>query len=136
MAEHQNEPNSTTTLVTEVHLQLTRRPPVLAYVSVTLWGCVAIHDLRLLERHDGTRVVLMPRQQLSDGTWSTIAHPVREEVRAEIERKVLLSYERAIAGRKAAHPSVSAPAVPTPVLPKPDLPIPEASAIPARVAEA
>ncbi|MCA9728571.1 MAG: SpoVG family protein [Candidatus Eisenbacteria bacterium] len=89
-------------LVTEVHLQLTRRPPVLAYVSVTLWGCVAIHDLRLLERHDGTRVVLMPRQQSSDGTWSTIAHPVREDVRAEIERKVLYSYSRATAGREAA----------------------------------
>src|SRR5690606_10794281 len=130
MAEHHNEPNSTTTLVTEVHLQLTRRPPVLAYVSVTLWGCVAIHDLRLLERHDGTRVVLMPRQQLSDGTWSTIAHPVREEVRAEIERKVLVSYERAVAGRKAARP-VAAP----PPVPQPELPSPEASAIPARVAE-
>lgn len=129
MAEHQNEPNNTTTLVTEVHLQLTRRPPVLAYVSITLWGCVAIHDLRLLERHDGSRVVLMPRQQLSDGTWSTIAHPVREEVRAEIERKVLLSYERAITGRQAR----SAPA---PKIPAAEIPVPETPPVPARLAEA
>jgi DNA-binding cell septation regulator SpoVG len=110
MAEHQNEPNNTTTLVTEVHLQLTRRPPVLAYVSVTLWGCVAIHDLRLLERHDQSRVVLMPRQQLSDGTWSTIAHPVQEEVRAT--------------------PTT------TGLRPSTEIPIEEAPPIPARVAEA
>lgn len=131
MAEHQNEPNNTTTLVTEVHLQLTRRPPVLAYVSVTLWGCIAIHDLRLLERHDQSRVVLMPRQQLSDGTWSTIAHPVQEEVRAEIEHKVLLSYERAIAGRHAVRPTPA-----TALLPSTEIPIEEAPPIPARVAEA
>jgi DNA-binding cell septation regulator SpoVG len=126
MAEHQNEPNNTTTLVTEVHLQLTRRPPVLAYVSVTLWGCIAIHDLRLLERHDGSRVVLMPRQQLSDGTWSTIAHPVREEVRGEIERKVLLSYECAIAGRQARAPRI----------PAAEVAVPEAPPVSARLAEA
>jgi DNA-binding cell septation regulator SpoVG len=129
----QNEPNKTSSiLVTEVHLQLTRRPPVLAYVSVTLWGCVAIHDLRLLERHDETRVLLMPRQQSSDGTWSTIAHPVREEVRAEIERKVLLAYERAIAGRKVRTAPVATEAIPVNDLPRREVP----SVIPARAAEA
>ena len=48
-------------MVTEVGLLLTRRPPVLAYVDVTLWNTMVVHDLRILERQDGTRVLLMPR---------------------------------------------------------------------------
>jgi DNA-binding cell septation regulator SpoVG len=86
-------------LVTEVRIQLTRRPPILAYVSITLWGSLAVHDLRILQRHDGSRVVLMPRVQGSDGSWSTIAHPVRENVRAEIERKVMNAFACAEAER-------------------------------------
>ena len=70
-----------TRLVTEVRLQLTREPPILAFVSVTLWGALVVHDLRILERRDGTRVVLMPRAQSQDVRWSTIAHPIRQPTR-------------------------------------------------------
>lgn len=84
-------------LVTEVRIQLTREPPILAFASLTLWDVIVVHDLRLLQRRDGTRVVLMPRLPNVDGTWTTIAHPVREDTRREIERAVLEAYARAAA---------------------------------------
>ncbi len=84
---------STSELVTEIRVQLTRRPPILAFIDITLWGTMVIHDLRVLERNDGTRVLLMPRIQASDGSWSTIAHPIREKARKTIEESVLSCYE-------------------------------------------
>lgn len=87
--------------ITEVRLQLTKEPPILAFASITLWNAFIVHDLRLLERRDGTRVVLMPRCQAQDGHWSTIAHPVREETRRAIERAVLRAYERCAFGQSS-----------------------------------
>lgn len=97
--EEQRPSGDEPVLVTEVRIQLTKRPPILAYVSITLWGSLAVHDLRILQRNDGSQVVLMPRVQGSDGSWSTIAHPVRETVRAEIERKVMRAFSCAEAER-------------------------------------
>jgi DNA-binding cell septation regulator SpoVG len=102
-------------MVTEVGLLLTRRPPVLAYVDVTLWNTMVVHDLRLLERQDGTRVLLMPRLQSSDGQWVTMAHPIREDARFEIEQIVLKLYDEAASAREssraAARRTVETPAL-------------------------
>lgn len=92
-------------MVTEVGILLTKRPPLLAYVDVTLWDTLVVHDLRLLERQDGTRVLLMPRLQSTDGSWVTMAHPIREDARAEIERFVLGLYEEACRLRDASRPT-------------------------------
>lgn len=89
-------------LVTEVRIQLTRKPPILAFVSVTLWGAIVIHDLRIIRRRDGSRVVLMPRLQGSDGGWTTIAHPIQEEARLQIRDVVLRSFEQVVASREGA----------------------------------
>ncbi|MEZ4650774.1 MAG: septation protein SpoVG family protein [Candidatus Eisenbacteria bacterium] len=89
-------------MVTEVGLLLTRRPPLLAYVDVTLWDTMVVHDLRILERQDGTRVLLMPRLQSTDGQWVTMAHPIREDARSEIETLVLRLYDEAARARDAA----------------------------------
>jgi stage V sporulation protein G len=88
-----------TPLVTEVRIQLTREPPILAFASVTLWDALVVHDLRILQRRDGSIVVLMPRQSNPEGGWTTVAHPVREETRREIEEQVLSAYERERANR-------------------------------------
>ncbi|MBK8231142.1 MAG: SpoVG family protein [Candidatus Eisenbacteria bacterium] len=82
------------TLVTEVRVQLTREPPILAFISITLRNALVVHDLRILERRDGSRVVLMPRARGTDGTWTTVAHPVNEATRREIERAILAAYEK------------------------------------------
>jgi stage V sporulation protein G len=99
--EFQNSP-----LVTEVRVQLTREPPILAFVAVTLWDTFVVHDLRVLLRHDGTQVVLMPRLKAPDGTWSTVAHPVNEQTRTTIEECVMRAFEQEVQ-RVAAQAGVS-----------------------------
>lgn len=81
-------------LITEVRIQLTKEPPILAFVSVTLWGRFVVHDLRVLERRDGSRVVLMPRVKGTDGSWSAVAHPVNETARRQIEAAVFFAFEK------------------------------------------
>lgn len=85
--------------VTEVRIQLTQKPPILAFASVTLWGAIVVHDLRLLQRRDGSRVVLMPRLKGPDGVWSPVAHPVREDARKRIEECVIHAFEDLTARR-------------------------------------
>lgn len=89
-------------MVTEVRIQLTAQPPILAFVAVTLWGAFVVHDLRVLERQDGSLVVLMPRLQATDGRWNTIAHPISEEGRLAIRDAVLAAYTEAALRRDPA----------------------------------
>lgn len=79
-------------LVTEVRIQLTREPPILAFVAVTLWDTFVVHDLRILQRRDGSLVVLMPRLKGPDGEWATVAHPLNEETRRTIEDCVMQAF--------------------------------------------
>ena len=88
-------------MVTEIRIQLTKEPPILAFASVTLWDAIVVHDLRVLERRDGTKVVLMPRLPNPEGGWTTVAHPVRESTRREIEALVFAAYEKERAARLA-----------------------------------
>jgi DNA-binding cell septation regulator SpoVG len=93
-------------LVTEVRIQPTREPPILAFASITLWGLLVVHDLRILLRRDGSTVVLMPRMHSPEGGWTTVAHPVNEETRVAIETAVLSAYAQARAA--AVTPAVAA----------------------------
>jgi stage V sporulation protein G len=82
--------------ITEVRIQLTKEPPILAFAAITLWDAFVVHDLRVLQRHDGSRVVLMPRLQNPDGQWSTIAHPIREDARRKIEETILRAFDEEV----------------------------------------
>jgi DNA-binding cell septation regulator SpoVG len=93
-------------LVTEVRIQPTREPPILAFASITLWGLLVVHDLRILLRRDGSTVVLMPRMHSPEGGWTTVAHPVNEETRVAIETAVLSAYAETRAA--AVRPAVAA----------------------------
>jgi DNA-binding cell septation regulator SpoVG len=96
---------ATVSLVTEVRIQPTREPPILAFASITLWGLLVVHDLRILLRRDGSTVVLMPRMHSPEGGWATVAHPVNEETRVAIEKAVLNAYAH---NRAAARPEKAA----------------------------
>ena len=103
-------------LVTEVRIQPTREPPILAFASITLWGLLVVHDLRILLRRDGSTVVLMPRMHSPEGGWATVAHPVNEETRVAIETAVLSAYAQArAAARSAAVPGAIELSSPRPV---------------------
>jgi stage V sporulation protein G len=82
--------------ITEIRVRLHRGRPddiLRAFVSVTLNGCFAVHNLKVIEKEGGT-FVSMPARRNRDGAFSDIAHPINREFRTYMESVVLLAYER------------------------------------------
>lgn len=65
-----------------------------AIASVTLDGCIAIHDMKIIERKDESGLfVAMPSRKDEKGIFRDICHPINEEFRQEITAAVLKAYE-------------------------------------------
>src|SRR5204862_6732885 len=65
-----------------------------AYVTITLDGCFAVRDLKVINGTTGL-FVAMPAKKRKDGTYKDIAHPLNAEMREKLERIVLAEYEKA-----------------------------------------
>lgn len=59
-----------------------------AYASITFDGSFVVRGLKVIDGKNGLFVV-MPSRKLSDGTFKDIAHPLNNEMRKNIEGKVL-----------------------------------------------
>lgn len=62
-----------------------------AIVSVTLEGCFAIHDLRVIQG-DENLFVAMPSRKTSKGEFKDVAHPITHEARKELEQAIINAY--------------------------------------------
>lgn len=65
-----------------------------AYVSLTFDNSFIVREIKLVKSHLGL-FVSMPSRRKKDGTFKDIAHPLNNEMRQLIERKVLEAYEHA-----------------------------------------
>jgi stage V sporulation protein G len=65
--------------------------PMKAVVSVTLDGCLAVHDIKIIYARDKYFIV-MPSRKNPDGTYRDIVHPINSEFRTELERDILDAY--------------------------------------------
>jgi len=80
--------------VTEVRVFLVNNEERLkAYATITIDNVFLIRDLRIINGNAGL-FVAMPSRKMKDGTFKDIAHPLNSETRQNIEKKVLLEYER------------------------------------------
>ena len=62
-----------------------------ALVSITVDGCLAIHDIKVIEGSE--RLFLaMPSRKEKDGTFRDIVHPISSETRELLEREILAAY--------------------------------------------
>ena len=59
-----------------------------AYVSITFENSFIVREIKLVESHLGL-FVSMPSRRKKDGTFKDIAHPLNNEMRQLIERKVI-----------------------------------------------
>lgn len=64
-----------------------------AFVDVKFSGAVIVKGFNVLMGKRGV-FVTMPRKVSRDGRWFDILTPVSEEVKAEIETKILEAYEQ------------------------------------------
>ena len=63
-----------------------------AHLSITIDEKLAIHDVRLLQRNDGSFFVSKPSRKDENDAFRDIVHPIGNEVRQELEIAVVQAY--------------------------------------------
>ena len=69
---------------------------ILAYVRVEINGCIAVGDIKLVQRADGRAVIDWPKATDRTGRTRCVAHATNRAAHATIEMAVLLAYREAL----------------------------------------
>jgi stage V sporulation protein G len=77
--------------VTEVRIYPQKEKKVKAYATITLDNEFVVHNLRIVAFQEGVKI-FMPSRKTNDGTHKDIAHPITNELRQQIEEKVISAY--------------------------------------------
>ena len=63
-----------------------------AVASVTFDDCFVVHDIKVIEGTESC-FIAMPSRKTADGEYKDIAHPIKTEMREELIKVILASYE-------------------------------------------
>lgn len=63
-----------------------------AIVSVTFDDAFVVHDIKIIEGLEGKLFPAMPSRKTPDGEYKDIAHPIKSELRTELNEKILSKY--------------------------------------------
>jgi stage V sporulation protein G len=69
---------------------------VKAYGDVVLDGAFVIHGVKVLEKENKTYVAFPSRKDEKNNKWCDIAHPCTQQMREEIEQKMLEAYNASL----------------------------------------
>ena len=81
--------------ITDVHIYIVNEDKLKAYATITLDDCFVVRDLKVIQGLTGL-FVAMPAKRRKDGSFKDIAHPLNQQMRGELEEKVLKAYQAAI----------------------------------------
>lgn len=62
-----------------------------AVASITIDGCFAVHDIKIIDGNNGP-FIAMPSRKTPEGEFKDIAHPINPEARQLISDMVLKAY--------------------------------------------
>lgn len=94
--------------ITEVKVFPVNEDKLKAYVTVIFDNCFVVRDLKIINGNTGL-FVAMPSKKRKDGTFRDIAHPLNSEMRSDLEKRVLQTYEDELKKMTAAaHKSMEA----------------------------
>lgn len=79
--------------VTEVRITPRDDGRLRAFANVTFDDCFVVRGLKVINGDNGM-FVSMPSRRRADGTFQDVAHPIDNETRSEIEKRVLEAYEQ------------------------------------------
>ncbi len=79
--------------ITEVRITLRNEEKLKAFASITFDDCFVVRGLKVINGSQGY-FVSMPSRKRKDGSYQDIAHPINNEMRKEIEDKVLDAFEK------------------------------------------
>lgn len=77
--------------ITEIKIYPVDEDKLKAYVTIVLDNSFAIRDLKIISGNSGL-FVAMPSKKRKDGTYKDIAHPLNQDARTEMEKKILNAY--------------------------------------------
>ncbi len=79
--------------ITDVRVRLAKSDngKLKAVASITIDGCFAVHDIKIIEGNSGP-FIAMPSRKTPEGEFKDIAHPINPDARALISDAVLSAY--------------------------------------------
>lgn len=82
--------------ITEVRIRLKTKEDskVKAIASITIDNCFVVHDIKVIEGHDGY-FIAMPSRKTPEGEYKDIVHPLNTDTREQIKAKILSEMEAA-----------------------------------------
>jgi stage V sporulation protein G len=92
--------------LTEVRIFLVNEEKLKAFANITINDCFVIRDLKVIQGTQGL-FVAMPSKKKKDGTYRDTAHPLNNETRQMIEKKVLSEYETHVSQQETPEAMVS-----------------------------
>ncbi len=80
--------------ITDVRVRLAKSDngKLKAVASITIDGCFAVHDIKIIDGNNGP-FIAMPSRKTPEGEFKDIAHPINPEARAMISDCVLKAYQ-------------------------------------------
>ena len=80
--------------ITDVRVRLAKSDngKLKAVASITIDGCFAVHDIKIIDGNNGP-FIAMPSRKTPEGEFKDIAHPINPDARALISDMVLKAYQ-------------------------------------------
>jgi stage V sporulation protein G len=83
--------------ITEVKVFPVREEKLKAFVSVVFDECFMVNDIKVISGRDGL-FISMPSRRKKNGKFKDVAHPLNNETRQRMERRILDAYEMSAGG--------------------------------------
>ncbi|HLE00276.1 MAG TPA: septation regulator SpoVG [Bdellovibrionota bacterium] len=77
--------------ITEVKVFPVDEEKLKAYITIVLDNCFVVRDLKIISGTAGL-FVAMPSKRRKDGSFKDIAHPLNQDTRAIMEKRILDAY--------------------------------------------
>lgn len=80
--------------ITDVRLKvIDNESKMKAVASITIDGCFAIHDIKVIDSDRGL-FIAMPSKKDESGTYRDICHPINSETRQTIQDIIIQKYQQ------------------------------------------
>ena len=77
--------------ITEIKVFPVNEDKLKAYITIVLDHCFVVRDLKIISGTTGL-FVAMPSKRRKDGAFKDIAHPLNQQTRTMMEKKILDAY--------------------------------------------
>jgi len=82
--------------ITDIRVRIVKNDEKLKGVaSITIDDCFVVHDLKVISSNNQL-FVAMPSRKTKDGEFKDVAHPIKTELREQLNKIILEAYNKAL----------------------------------------